>query len=129
MDFWFKRQFDETKSEANGVNMTLQVDPFSGLYRKLVFSKEEKLLGGLLVGNAEDYYSLLNLASRDDLGGKNPVDLFLGSSGGNSDDPNDLADDAVVCLCQKVTKKMIVDAIKEEDLTTKIGRASCRERV
>jgi len=118
LDFWFKRQFDETKSEANGVNMTLQVDPFSGLYRKLVFSKEEKLLGGLLVGNAEDYYSLLNLASRDDLGGKNPVDLFLGGSSGDSDDPNDLADDAVVCLCQKVTKKMIVDAIKEEDLTT-----------
>jgi len=116
LDFWFKRQFDESKAAEQNISMTLQVDPFSGLYRKLVFSQEQKLLGGLLVGNAEDYYTLLNLAGKEDLGSKAPVDLFLG---GNSEgDASDLADDAVVCLCQKVTKKDIVDAVKNEDCST-----------
>jgi len=116
LDFWFKRQFDEVKAKEQDLSMTLQVDPFSGLYRKLVFNAQQKLLGGLLVGNAEDYYSLLNLAAKEDLGKKAPVDLFLG---GNSEgDAEDLADDAVVCLCQKVTKKDIVDAVKNEDCAT-----------
>jgi nitrite reductase (NADH) large subunit len=116
LDFWFKRQFDEGKAAEQNISHTLQKDPFSGLYRKLVFNQEQKLLGGLLVGNAEDYYSLLNLAGKEDLGTKAPLDLFLG---GNSEgDAGDLADDAVVCLCQKVTKKDIVDAVKNEDCTT-----------
>jgi len=118
LDFWFKRQYDENKAKEQGISMTIQVDPFSGLYRKLVFQEEtQKLLGGILVGNAEDYYSLLNLASKDDLGAKAPVDLFMGGSGGEAD-ASDLADDAVVCLCQKVTKGDIVDAVKNQDCAT-----------
>lgn len=118
LDFWFKRQFDDTKAAELGLSSTLQVDPFSGLYRKLTFDKNnQKLMGGLLVGNADDYFSLLGLAQQADLGSKAPVDLFLGGSGGEQD-VGDLADDAVVCLCQKVTKKDIVDAIKEQDCCT-----------
>jgi nitrite reductase (NADH) large subunit len=83
-----------------------------------VFQEEtQKLLGGILVGNAEDYYSLLNLAAKDDLGNKAPMDLFMGGAGGEGD-VSDLADDAVVCLCQKVTKGDIVRAVKEEDCAT-----------
>jgi nitrite reductase (NADH) large subunit len=118
LDFWFKKQFDESKQKELGINMTLQVDPFTNLYRKLVFSEDnQKLLGGILVGNVEDYYSLLNLASKDDLGSKAPVDLFLGGSSGDGD-VGDLADDAIVCLCQKVTKGQIVDAVKNQDCAT-----------
>lgn len=116
LDFWFKRQFDDAKGKEQGLSNTVQVDPFSGLYRKLIFSADKKLLGGLLVGNAEDYYSLLNLSKQDDLGNKTPADLFLGGSSEESAD--DLSDDAVVCLCQKVTKGQIVDAIKNEDCVT-----------
>merc|ERR1712224_1111033 len=99
-----------------GISMTIQADPFSHLYRKLVFNNDQKLLGGLLEGNAEDYYNLLNLASKDDLGSKQPSDLFLGGS--NEADAGDLDDDAIVCLCQKVTKGQIVDAIKNQDCVT-----------
>jgi nitrite reductase (NAD(P)H) len=116
LDFWFKRQFDESKAKEAGISMTIQSDPFSNLYRKLVFNQDQKLLGGILVGNAEDYYSLLNLASKDDLGTKQPVDLFLGGS--SEADAGDLDDDAVVCLCQKVTKGDIVDAVKNQDCAT-----------
>jgi len=116
-DFWFKRQFDEVKGKEQGFTNTIQIDPFSGLYRKLTFDANMKLMGGLLVGNAEDYFSLLNLASQPDLGKKTPGDLFMGGAAGG-DSVDDLADDSVVCLCQKVTKGMIVDAIKNEDACT-----------
>jgi len=116
LDFWFKRQFDDSKAKEQGLSNTIQVDPFSSVYRKLTFSTDQKLLGGLLVGQAEDYYSLLNLSKQDDLGNKTPCDLFLGGSA--EEDVTDLADDAVVCLCQKVTKGDIIDAIKNEDCVT-----------
>jgi len=115
-DFWFKRYFDEAKGKELGLTNTIQVEPFSGLYRKLVFSPEQRLLGGLLVGNAEDYYSLLNLSKQDTLGNKVPGDLFLGGS--SAEGAEDLSDDSVVCLCQKVTKGQVVDAIKNEDCCT-----------
>ena len=117
MYFWLKRQFDDAKAKEQGLTSTLQVDPFSGLYRKLVFDENMKLKGGLLVGGADDYFSLLALSKQDDLGKKNPVDLFMGGTGGEQD-VGDLADDAVVCLCQKVTKKDIVDAVKEKECCT-----------
>lgn len=115
-DFWFKRQFDEVKGKEQGFSNTVQVDPFGGLYRKLTFNSEMKLMGGLLVGNAEDYFSLLNLSRQDSLGKKTPGDLFLGGSGEAGVD--DLSDDSVVCLCQKVTKGQIVEAIKNDDACT-----------
>jgi len=115
-DFWFQRQFDDAKAGPLGLTSTIQVDPFSGLYRKLILNKDLKLLGGLLVGNAEDYYSLLNLSKQENLGKKAPSDLFLGGS--SEGDGEDLSDDSIVCLCQKVTKKQIVDAIKDEDCVT-----------
>jgi len=59
---------------------------------------------------------LLNLSKQADLGNKTPGDLFLG--GTSQEDANDLAEDAVVCLCQKVTKKVIIDAIKIEGCVT-----------
>jgi len=116
LDFWFKRQFDDSKAKEQGLSSTVQVDPFGGMYRKLVFNQDKKLMGGLLVGSAEDYFSLLNLAKQADLGNKTPGDLFLG--GTSQEDANDLAEDAVVCLCQKVTKKIIIDAIKNEGCVT-----------
>jgi hypothetical protein len=37
-------------------------------------------LRGLLVGNADGYFSLLGLSKQDSLGKKDPVDLFLGEA-------------------------------------------------
>jgi nitrite reductase (NADH) large subunit len=117
LDFWFKRQFDDSKAKEMGLVSTLQQDPFSGLYRKLTFDQNTmKLMGGLLVGNADDYFNLLALAQQPDLGKKMPQDLFMGGSG--EQDVGDLADDAIVCLCQKVTKADIVDAVKDKDCCT-----------
>merc|ERR1719436_555294 len=117
LDFWFKRQFHNKEAKEQGLSFTLQVDPSSGLYRKLVFNEEtQALAGGLLVGNADDYFSLLGLSKQENLGKKVPVDLFLGGSSAES--AGDLSDDSIVCLCQKVTKKDIVDAVKEKDCAT-----------
>ena len=116
-------QFEDSTAQKLGRTSRLQSDPSSGLYRKLIFDeKTQKLIGGLLVGNAADYFSLLGLPrqddpGKDDPGKKQPHDLFMGGSGGDQD-VDDLCDDAIVCLCQKVTKKDIVDAVKHQDCCT-----------
>lgn len=69
-----------------------------------------------MVGNADDYFSLLGPAGQESLGKNAPVDLFLGGNSEGSVD--DLSDDTAVCLCQKLTKKDVVDAVKEKDCAT-----------
>ena len=50
----------------------------SGTYRKLFFPADgTKLVGGLLVGDPEDYLRPLQLSKKDDLGGKTPKELGL----------------------------------------------------
>ena len=98
---WFKRQFDDGKGKERGFANTIQIDHFSGLYRKLTFGANMKPMGGLIVSNAEDHYSLLNLRGQADLGKKTLGDLFMGGSG--EENAEDLSDDSVACLCQKVT--------------------------
>ena len=73
-------------------------------------------MGGLVVGNADDYFSRLGRSKPGDLGKKVPVDLFLGGSSEESAD--DLKDGSIVCSCQKVAKKDIADVLKEKDCAT-----------
>ena len=35
---WFKRQFNDNDAKAQGLSFTVQANPFSGLYRKMVFT-------------------------------------------------------------------------------------------
>eukprot|EP00959_Pyramimonas_sp_CCMP1952_P456520 9473301-Pyramimonas_sp.AAC.1 len=45
--------------------------------------------------------------------------------GSSEENAEDLSDDAVVCFCQKVTKKDIVDAAKEKDCVTMADIKRC----
>ena len=89
LDFWFKRQFDDIKDSEQGMSNTIQAS---------------------VVVNSEDYFSRQFLAKQDDFGKKRPGDLFLGGASSHGD-AEDLCDDAVVGLCQKVTKGQAVDAV------------------
>merc|ERR1740116_214718 len=63
-DFWMKRQFDST-DETKIVSLESS-NPFEGTYRKLCFTPDGKtLLGGLLVGDANDYTKLLQLSKKN----------------------------------------------------------------
>lgn len=92
-------------------------DDFEGKYKKLFFSKDGKrLLGGILVGDASDFY-LLAAMTKADLKVK-PRELVYGGGGGPggaSSGPSiiDMPDTMQVCSCNNVSKGTIVAAIRD----------------
>jgi nitrite reductase (NADH) large subunit len=90
-------------------------DPFSGTYKKLVFSRAgDKLLGGILVGDAKDYGQLSMLAKSDAPLPCAPHELLVGSQ--SSASLGEIGDDAQVCSCNNVSKGAICTAIREQGL-------------
>jgi NAD(P)H-dependent nitrite reductase large subunit/NAD(P)H-dependent nitrite reductase small subunit len=102
-------------------------DPFRGFYKKLLFSHDgQKLIGGVLVGDAADYGTLAAYAkSREKLpchAGElmiPPGDKAAGAAGPA------LPDSAQVCSCNNVSKKQLCDAIRDQGLTTIGAVKSC----
>lgn len=88
------------------------------LYKRINVTHDgTKLLGGILVGNAEDYNMLLQLYQNEMPLPKNPEALIIGSRGeGGSSFGNvmDLPDTAVVCSCEAVTKGAICCSVLED---------------
>jgi len=81
---------------------------FNGLYKRINVTKDGKtLLGGILVGDADDYNMLLQIYQNGMSLPENPEDLILGSrgeGGASFGSVLDLPDTAVVCSCEAVTK-------------------------
>lgn len=97
-------------------------DPFAGIYKKLFFTHDgERLLGGILVGDASDYGVLSQLAKSGDPLPCAPQQLMgmqgseLTKSLGGVDA---MSVDAQVCSCNQVSKGTICTTICEQNLTT-----------
>ena len=89
-------------------------DPVQGIYKKLVVSGDGKqLLGAILVGDANDYGSLLQMALNAIPLPEHPEDLILpareGAAKGLGVDL--LPATALICSCNSVTKGNLCDAI------------------
>ena len=96
-------------------------DPFAGIYKKLLFDHEgTRLLGGILVGDAEDYSMLSVLAKSGDPLPCSPGELMgVGSSAAVAMGGTDaMSDDAQICSCNNVSKGAICAAIVESNLTS-----------
>ncbi len=94
-------------------------DKVSGIYKRINISKDGKrLLGGILVGDAGAYNSLLQVCKNGMALPPNPEDLILGARGGEGGDigTESLPDTAQVCSCENVTKGDLCTAIKEQGL-------------
>ena len=104
--------------EASAKPLTYD-DPFGGVYKKLLFSLDgKKLLGGILVGDASDYGSLMMLAKNETELPAEPGALVLGSNGGGVVvSATEMPDDAQVCQCNGVDKGDICRAIRDNDFT------------
>ena len=95
-------------------------DPFDGVYKKLLFSPDgERLLGGILVGDASDYGPLSILAKSGETLPCRPHELMVGKSSGASvlGGVDAMPDTAQICSCNNVTKGAICTAIREQELT------------
>ena len=92
-------------------------DTMKGIYKRINISSDGKqLLGGILIGDAEQYNMLLQTVKNKVVLPPNPEDVILGSRGGEGDGGAgvlSLPDEALVCSCEMVTKGMICAAVTE----------------
>ncbi len=108
---------DYELSEKTSTHLTHN-DPFGGVYKKLLFSKDgTKLFGGILVGDANDYGMLSILAKSDQPLPASPAEL-IGMGGGLQLGADAMSDSAQVCSCNNVTKGEICEAIRDKEITT-----------
>ncbi|MDP4015368.1 MAG: nitrite reductase large subunit NirB [Candidatus Nanopelagicales bacterium] len=100
--------FGDAFAEVHGSLEVVLADPVAGIYRKLVLSDDaQNLLGGILVGNANDYAVL-----RAQVGAKltaSPIELVTGSA----DVDGALGDSAIICTCHNVSAGQLRQAVRD----------------
>lgn len=91
-----------------GVKSIVLEDRNKGIYKRVNISADGKmLLGGILIGDAEQYNMLLQTCKNQVVLPPNPEDIILGSRGGESEGGAgvlSLPDDAMICSCEAVSK-------------------------
>ncbi|MEP4532554.1 MAG: nitrite reductase large subunit NirB [Cyclobacteriaceae bacterium] len=111
--------FGDALGDTPGCVPIVLEDKNSGVYKRVNLSPDKKkLLGGILVGDAEAYGMLLQINQNGMALPPNPEDLILGARGGAAAGGNsmmDLPDTAQVCSCENVTKGEIVDATMDQE--------------
>lgn len=92
------------------------IDERSGIYKKIVVSENgKKLLGSVLIGDAEDYGTLLQYKLNDIDLPEHPDDLILPQRDGKASSGlgvDALPASAQICSCNNVSKGQLVDAIE-----------------
>ena len=100
-----------------------------GIYKRINISNDGKyLLGGVLVGDAEQYNMLLQNTKNRTILPADPEDLMLGSRGGTEGGTSGvmaLPNEALICSCEAVTKGAICHEIVEHKITTFDGIKKC----
>ncbi|HEY9438215.1 MAG TPA: nitrite reductase large subunit NirB, partial [Streptomyces sp.] len=115
--------FGDAHGAADGCLDVMYSDSRSGVYKKLVIGRDGTLLGGVLVGDAEQYGTLRPL--RGTVLPVPPEQLVLPAGAGApvALGPSALPDDAVICSCHNVTKGEILrhTTLPEVKKCTKAG--------
>lgn len=93
----------------------------TNVYKRINISEDGKyLLGGILVGDASDYNTLLQMCKNKILLPKHPEELLAPNTGSSSFSLSvmDLPDEAVICSCENVSKGKISNAIENDGCAT-----------
>jgi nitrite reductase (NADH) large subunit len=133
-----------TKLKLIGIDVASFGDPFindpdcktvyfedtnKGVYKRINISNDgTTLLGGILIGDADDYNILLQNVKNKIALPANPEDLILGARNGAVSEGSgimSLPDDAMICSCESVSKGAICDAVKLDNITTLDGIKKC----
>lgn len=98
-------------------------DARSGVYKKLVVAPDGTLLGGVPVGDAEQYGTLRPMTGTVLPVAPGQLVLPAGAGGPVALGPSALPDEAVICSCHKVTKGAIREhtTLPEVKKCTKAG--------
>ncbi|KAG2182786.1 hypothetical protein INT44_005766, partial [Umbelopsis vinacea] len=124
----FKKADTSTKLKLLGVNVAsfgdyfadgevsqplVYRDPFSGIYKKYLFTKDgKKILGGMMVGDTKDYAKLLAMVKSQKRILMPPSELILGAQNESAETASDLPDDTQICSCNNICKGDIRQVIK-----------------
>ncbi|MEO8177746.1 MAG: nitrite reductase large subunit NirB [Deltaproteobacteria bacterium] len=102
-----------------GKRTVVYQDMVRGVYKKLILSEDEKrLLGGILVGDADDYMRLLGVCNSDPELNQSPEELLFGARDGAAVQGGDAPDSLRVCSCNGVSKGQICSAIRGQEALT-----------
>lgn len=109
--------FGDPFMEGSGTRAIVINDNHKGVYKRINISEDGKyLLGGILVGDAEQYNMLLQTCKNKIILPPNPEDVILGARGGESEGGagvTSLPDDALICSCESVSKGDICKSVSE----------------
>lgn len=103
-------------------------DELNHVYQKIVVDEGgQKIIGGVLVGDANRYDDLVIMMSEGMELPERPETLILpeGGGGGGLLGPAKLPDSAQVCSCNNVTKGAIMEAVREQGCRTIGDIKSC----
>ena len=98
-------------------------DPVQGIYKKVVV-RERKLIGAILLGVTDPTGRLLRLFKEGKALGETAIELLQNENtrdalleSGSENELLNLADDVQICNCHGVSKKTIVESIRDEQCT------------
>jgi nitrite reductase (NADH) large subunit len=104
--------FGDAFATSPGALELVYANPVSGVYKKLVVSDDAtRLLGGVLVGDAQEYAVLRPLVGSDAPLPADPAELLVTGSGDPGAGAAALPGTAIVCTCHGVDKATLTQAI------------------
>ncbi len=114
--------FGDNFAKTPGAKEIAVTDAVKGVYKKLVLNEDgSRLLGGILVGDASAYGTLLQFVQNAIALPPHPEDLLLppreGKSASVGMGVTSLPDTAQICSCNNVSKEQICTAIRENNFT------------
>jgi nitrite reductase (NADH) large subunit len=124
--------FGDNFAKTPGAKEIAITDSIQGVYKKLVLSSDgSRLLGGILVGDASTYGTLLQFVQNGITLPPHPEDLLMPPREGKpavaAMGVESLPDTAQICSCNNVTKGQICTAIREENLTDVPSLKKCTQ--
>jgi nitrite reductase (NADH) large subunit len=106
-------------------------DTFQGIYKKLVLNQDgSRILGGILVGDASAYGTLLQFMQNEIALPPHPEDLLMPPRSGAASaglGVDSLPDSAQICSCNNVSKGQICEAIRDRTLTDVASVKKCTQ--
>jgi nitrite reductase (NAD(P)H) len=115
----FVASFGDVFPDATKTTPLIYRDPFKNIYKKYIFSRDgKKILGGIMVGDTDDYNKVLGMTRSGRPIGCDPSELMFGAKNGEAEGVETLPDDAQICSCFNVTKGELRKAITSKGLTS-----------
>ncbi|WP_405752915.1 nitrite reductase large subunit NirB [Streptomyces sp. NBC_00012] len=110
--------FGDALGATEGALEVLYANSRAGIYKKLVVGPDGRLLGGVLVGDAESYAALRPLAASRSRLPAPAEQLLLPAAADGRHGPLVLPDEAVVCSCHNVSKGAVRAAVSGQGMRT-----------